>query len=32
MPNLAEGLSPGDRESVVEQWLRRNAQVLASLQ
>jgi hypothetical protein len=32
MPVLAEGLAMDERESVVEQWLRRNAEVLARLQ
>lgn len=32
MPVLAKGLAMDERESVVEQWLRRNAEVLARLQ
>ena len=32
LPLLPESCSPGDRDSVVEQWLKRNAEMLARLQ
>lgn len=31
LPTLSDGLDTGARETVVEQWLRRNAEMMARL-